>query len=276
MSRANAIQSLVIDHLRGLPIETELPTAALLEAIEHPDLDRLDYYLSEGLEAGSIECRNAGGLKFWSLSPRCWWGVSRPATETQAAPPAPAPARRAKPLTKVKLDPLAAAIAGRGYPDTPEVLKLKTPAPPPAAKKTRGKAKEPSPAKAKTSTPKAAMPTKAPAAPSAPQGPKKPRKSTALRNLQQRDDFPKLEMGTEPCPSNIVRHNTQYARFFSGVKVDGPPVKCSTDDFERVRVALRSYLNKTLGVGKYQIRSLKDYPAPKTSRLWVQSKESQQ
>lgn len=311
----STIQNKVIEHLRGLPIHTELPTCALTEAIGQPELGGLDLYLCTGVESHSIVLRSAGGIKYWSLSASCWFNMPpAPAAAANAAESAPATKKRGR-IVRVKLDPLAAAIAGRG--ELPEVLKLAPTEPPPPTKAQLAKAARIKKAKEKKrqaqvkAQPKAAeriqrikadanvkarailakSPSKAANRPAAPSiqstgistspipenecnSPPKPPRATNLKNLQQRDDFPELSMGTEKCPLNATRHATSYANFFAGVKVDGPPIKCQTKDIERVRVALRNHLNRTLGVNKFQIRSIKDFASDKTSRLWVQAKES--
>ena len=275
-NQGGSIQSKVVAHLRTLPIETELATAALAEAIGHSEITCLDFYLSPALEDKSVELRSAGGLKFWSLSSAAWWEHS---SDTEQS--APAPFAKRKPLTRVRVDPLANflgnAIAGRAA--GPEVIKLKPPAPPPKAKpkaKPARKTKTPrrtKPAAAISPELKKALDVLAPAAPPAPAGPARPRKSVAVKNLQQRDDFPSLELGTEDCPHNVVRHATRYSQFFSSVQIDGPPIKCHKNDLERVRIALRAYLKRTQKPDTYQVRSIRDFAADSTSRLWVQSKE---
>ena len=280
-NQGGSIQSKVVAHLRTLPIETELATAALAEAIGHSEITCLDFYLSPALEDKSVELRSAGGLKFWSLSSAAWWEHS---SDTEQS--APAPFAKRKPLTRVRIDPLdnvlGNAIAGR--PAGPEVIKLKPPAPPaPPARPTKAKPKA-KPAQ-KTTAPRRTKPAASvsPELKSAlgallqpdpvHQGPARPRKSVAVKNLQQRDDFPGMELGTEDCPHNVVRHNTRYSAFFATVQIDGPPIKCKTDDLERVRIALRAYLKRTQKPGTYQVRSIRDFAADNTSRLWIQSKE---
>lgn len=263
-----SIQEKVIAHLRTLPQETELATSELAEAIGHPQITCLDFYLSPALEDKTVELRDAGGLKFWSLSASAWWG---PHGDDEPDPPT---AAKRKPLTQVRVDHLSNilgnAIAGRAA--GPEVIKLHPPAPPPKAKPTKGtrRSKE---ARAATPVPNTPAAAPAPAA-EVKTGPAAPRKSVALKNLQQRDDFPQMELGTEPCPNNAERHNTRYAKFFKTVEIDGPPIKCQTKDLERVRVALRAYLKRTQEPGTYQVRTISDFAADNTSRLWVQSKEA--
>ena len=277
-----SIQEKAIAHLRTLPQDAELPTSALAEAIGHPEITCLDFYLSSALEDKTMELRDAGGIKFWSLSASAWWGPFG-----NDEPDRPATARR-KPLTRVRVDPLSNilgnAIAGRAA--GPEVIKLKPPAPPappPKAKparKTKGiqRTKEAAPA-----FPTVKVPTPAPAPGPAPApvpetmaktGPAAPRKSVALKNLQQRDDFPEMSLGTEACPNNAERHITRYSKFFETVQIDGPPIKCQAKDLERVRVALRAYLKRTQKPGTYQVRSIRNFAADSTSRLWIQSKEA--